>query len=117
MLHTGYKIALEVNKVSETGGLYNVRLEIKEELFFLYSDPCVWSNVLGIDNCIGLLKREVGMHYNSIFKRNFWDNNKELIFSSGKLTILLAEMFNVPIEEIGEDFPRTPELVQSVAQR
>jgi hypothetical protein len=33
MLDVGYKIALEVNKVSEVGGFYNVTLEINDDFF------------------------------------------------------------------------------------
>jgi hypothetical protein len=120
MIDTGHKIALEVNKVSKSGGFNNVTLEADENNFFCYSDPCVWSNVISLDDCIRLIKRQMGMNYSTSFDKYFWENNREMLrsyFFPGKLTFWLAEIFNAPLEEIMEEFPRSSLMMTSVAKR
>jgi hypothetical protein len=81
MLDKGRKIALEVNKVSSYGGFNNVSLEVDEENFFRYIDSCVWSNVISLNDCIGLIRRQMGMNYSTSFDKYFWENNKEMLRS------------------------------------
>lgn len=116
MKNTARRIAAYVNADCKATLTYD------ENRLFLYTKPCVWSNLIGKKLTIDKLIRDTNEVLNGTTSSNprFWDNNCELIkkfFFFNKLQPDIAELLNAPLDNIDPSVPRTPELLRSVENR
>jgi hypothetical protein len=116
MKNTARRIAAYVNEDCKATLIYD------ESRLFLYTKPCVWSNLIGKKLTIDKLIRDTNEVLNGKMSSNpkFWDKHNELIkkfFFYNKLQPDIAELLNAPLSNIDPSIPRTPELLRSVESR
>jgi hypothetical protein len=94
-----------------------IQIIINNDGLFLYDRSCVWSNLMGEQDCYSMIHRELDIDE---FFPSIWDEKQQTLgkyFFPRNLTKEQAFMLYAPIEEMNPNIPRTEELLQEVKAR